>query len=160
MPPARIPIAVLEATALAPLRIACTHAVRALTGRHPEFLSRLGDYGACTYLIDPTDAPVAFLFRPGPGRPRLTPVISAGTGDCDAAVSGKLNALWQLATASADGDALFFSRAITITGNTEAILALRNAMDDMDGDLVDEMLQSLGPLGAPLRFLRRRVARA
>ena len=44
-----------------------------------------------------------------------------------------------------DGDALFFSRDITIEGNTDAILALRNAIDAAEIDLPGEVADLFGP---------------
>ena len=45
-----------------------------------------------------------------------------------------------------DGDALFFSRDIVIEGDTEAVLALRNAVDDAEIDLADEVASMTGPV--------------
>jgi predicted lipid carrier protein YhbT len=47
---------------------------------------------------------------------------------------------------SLDGDALFFSRDLRISGDTEAVVTLRNALDDLDGSVVDTVLRSFGPL--------------
>lgn len=38
-----------------------------------------------------------------------------------------------------DGDALFFSGALEISGDTSAVLALRNALDDAELDLTEEL---------------------
>jgi predicted lipid carrier protein YhbT len=56
-----------------------------------------------------------------------------------------------------DGDALFFSRDLAVEGDTAAVLALRNAMDDAELDLTEELAALSGPLAAPLR---RALARA
>ena len=56
----------------------------------------------------------------------------------DAPLEGKL-----------DGDALFFSRDITVTGDMEAMLALRNALDDCNVDLPADLSKATGPF-APL----------
>ena len=50
-----------------------------------------------------------------------------------------------------DGDALMFSRDLVIEGDVEAVLALRNAIDDAQLDLVTELSAVFGPLGAPAR---------
>ena len=52
-----------------------------------------------------------------------------------------------------DSDALFFNRELTVTGNTEAIVALRNALDDMDVTLADDVAAAFGPLSRPVRTL-------
>jgi len=51
-----------------------------------------------------------------------------------------------------DGDALFFSRELTVEGDTEAVLLLRNAVDSDEVDLFEDLLSVLGPLAGPLRF--------
>lgn len=54
-----------------------------------------------------------------------------------------------------DADALFFSRELSVTGDIEAMLALRNALDDSAIDLPRE----LGRLAGPLSFLVAGTAR-
>ena len=46
-----------------------------------------------------------------------------------------------------DGDALMFSRDLTIEGDVEAVLALRNAIDDTQLDLAGESGSLFGPFG-------------
>ena len=41
---------------------------------------------------------------------------------------------------------LEFTRDLVVTGDVEAVVTLRNALDDFDGDLVREILKGLGPL--------------
>jgi predicted lipid carrier protein YhbT len=65
----------------------------------------------------------------------------------EARIAGPFVALIGLANGSFDGDALFFSRDITIEGDIEAIVALRNAMDDAGVNLVEDATAYLGPLG-------------
>ncbi len=38
-----------------------------------------------------------------------------------------------------DGDALFFSRDLAVEGDTSSVLALRNAIDDAELDLAEEI---------------------
>jgi len=63
--------------------------------------------------------------------------------------------------ADLDGDALFFSRALVIEGNTEAVVSLRNALDDIDGSVAERVAAMFGPPGrATLAMLRRAGERA
>lgn len=50
---------------------------------------------------------------------------------------------------SLDGDALFFSRDLRVTGDTEAVVALRNALDDFEGSAFESVVRSFGPLARP-----------
>jgi predicted lipid carrier protein YhbT len=54
-----------------------------------------------------------------------------------------------------DGDALFFSRDITIEGDTNAVLAMRNAIDAAEIDLPSEIAALFGPLGPVARATAR-----
>lgn len=142
----------LAALPLAPLRIACRRLILTTVRRHPGVFDRLGPYAGRFFLVNPVDLPVCFVFHAGDGGPQLRPVRSPSPDDYDAIISGPISALWQMARAKDDGDALFFSRKISISGDTEAVLALRNAMDDMDSDMLDEILASLGPLRRPAQM--------
>ena len=50
-----------------------------------------------------------------------------------------------------DGDALFFSGELQIGGDTSAVLALRNALDDAELDLTEELAALPGPFGPWVR---------
>lgn len=127
--------------------------------RHPSLFARLGTHAATTFLIDPVDLPFALLLAPTPTRMgrRVALVRRERPAEWDARIAGPLAALIGLVHGEYDGDALFFSRDLTIEGNTEAILALRNAIDDAEIDLSEEILAMLGVLRAlaekPFRLL-------
>ncbi|HEC14815.1 MAG TPA: lipid carrier protein, partial [Rhodospirillales bacterium] len=50
-----------------------------------------------------------------------------------------------------DGDALFFSRDLAIEGDTGAVVALRNAVDGAEIDLIEDLVSNLGPFAGPSR---------
>ena len=56
-----------------------------------------------------------------------------------------------------DGDAVFFSRSLTLTGDMEAMLALRNALDDCGFDLPTDLAPTVGPFAPVFRQLAQRV---
>ena len=56
-----------------------------------------------------------------------------------------------------DGDALFFSRDLIIEGDTEAVLALRNAIDNEEIDLAAEVTALFGPLERLVETPARRL---
>ena len=64
--------------------------------------------------------------------------------------------LLELIDSEEDGDAAFFSRDLEVSGDTEAVVRLRNALDDMDGSIAEEAAALFGPPGrAILARLRR-----
>ena len=84
-----------------------------------------------------------------------------GEGEGTARIAGPLAALLGLVHGAYDGDALFFSRDLVIEGDTAAALALRNAVDDAELDLSEEIASMSGPFAAPLQkimaFAERRT---
>ncbi len=143
---------------LALLRPVFQQLIAGMLDRHGQMFERLGEYGETTFLIDPVDMPVVFLLKPHPLRPRLTPHGRDEALAWEAAIRGPLSKFITMVQGEEDGDALFFSREIVIEGDTEAVLALRNAFDDADIDLVEEIEAMLGPAGRLLGALRRRTA--
>lgn len=143
-----------------PLRPVFSRLIRALAERHESLFERLGAYGDKSFLIDPVDMPVVLRLVPDAADPKLEPFARKDSPVCDAAISGPFFSLIRLVSGKEDGDALFFSRELEIKGNTEAVVALRNAIDDMDIDLFEEIEDLLGPLGKPLAFARKQAIAA
>ena len=108
-----------------------------LLRRHPGLFERLSDLTDPTFLIDPVDLPLAFVLDATPEHPRLTAGRKA-TKEVTAVIRGPLLTLIDLMEGRLDGDALFFSRALKIEGDTEAVVALRNAIDDAGINLIDD----------------------
>lgn len=126
-------------------------AVAAIRRRHPGVFDRLAGLDDPVFLIDPVDLPLVFILRPNPQSPRLVAAKQADPSAFDAVIRGPLLKLIDLLEGRIDGDALFFSRELTIEGDTEAVVALRNAVDGAEIDLVGDILSRLGPLARPAR---------
>ncbi|MDO5631361.1 MAG: SCP2 sterol-binding domain-containing protein [Paracoccus sp. (in: a-proteobacteria)] len=122
-----------------------------ISAQCPGLLRRLGNYANCKVLIDPTDLPFTLLMEPS-NWPRIT-AHRCHAPQADARIAGPMVALIGMLHGQFDGDALFFSRDLTIEGDTEAVLALRNALDDAELDLTEELAQLSGPFAQPLRRL-------
>lgn len=137
--------AVLRFAPLTPLSLAGAQLVKTLIRRHPSLFSRLGEQANKTFLIDPTDLPFAFRLQPHLEAPTLEAVRREDAGLWDARIGGPLAALLGLVHGVYDGDALFFSRDLVIEGDTEAVLALRNAIDNEEIDLASEVAALFGP---------------
>lgn len=134
---------------LAPLSAALGLVVRRMVRAHPAMLRRLGPHAGLRFLIDATDLPFVFLLHPA--APALTAHRRARAPAHDARLAGPLSAFLAMMHGAEDGDALFFSRDLTVEGDTAAVLALRNAMDDAELDLTEVLAATGGPLAAPLR---------
>lgn len=140
---------VLRPLPLFPLARALQALTRRIAVRHPEILARLGGYADRRILLDVSDGPVALLLHPQ--SLRITVHRRAALPAHDVRLCGPLSAFLAMVHAAEDGDALFFSRDLTIEGDTEAALALRNAIDDAEIDLTEELAVIGGPFAPALR---------
>lgn len=136
-----IPLALLQ-----PLfaRIA-THVAQS----RPELFARLGPHAGKRFLIDPTDLPFILVLIPQTERPRLIAYRRYERPEHDCSIAGTFFNLLDMIDGSLDGDALFFSRDLQVSGDTEAVVALRNALDDFEGSALDSVVGSFGFLSPP-----------
>lgn len=130
-------------------------AMRLLKMRHPDVFERLHELEDTRFLIDPVDLRLVLLLDARPDHPRL---VALGERDARpeavaATIRGPLAALVDLLEGRIDGDALFFSRQLSVEGDTEAVVALRNAVDAAEIDLVGDVLSVLGPARKPVSHL-------
>lgn len=150
---------------LTPLQLPLALVLRSLVARHPRIFERLGAHAEKRFGIKPTDLPFAFVLEPRPQAPTIVAVRDL-PHDIPVRISGPLVGLLGLVDGSYDGDALFFSRDLVIEGDVEAVVALRNAIDSEDVDLVADTAALFGPLAPFGRLLlghvqsRLRPARA
>ncbi len=141
----------MRALPLAPLSISMTAYARRVAKSHPGLFRRLGVHDHARFVLDPTDLPFVICLEPNGGTPRVQ--VMRGPGEGAARIAGPLAALLGLVHGAFDGDALFFSRDLVIEGDTAAALALRNAVDDAELDLSQEIAAMSGPLAAPIKRL-------
>lgn len=132
--------------------------VRRVAARHPELFDRLGPYRTALYVIDPVDMPFALLLGPNPDRLIFRAAPRQALPPHQARIAGRFLTLLRIIDAEADGDALFFSRDLDVTGDTEAVVRLRNALDDVDGSITEEVAGLFGPPGRFALSLLRRMA--
>ena len=137
---------------LLPLELVLNRFLQRVVARNPRIFARLGPHAQKRFGIKPTDLPFAFVIEAAAPCPRLS-VVRQLPADVDARISSSLANLLALLEGRLDGDALMFSRQLVIEGDVEAVLALRNAIDDSRIDLVDEIGNLFGPLGEPVRRL-------
>jgi len=163
MTPTSEPKARLRPGERAIARLAClavqpvlTRVVRRVAARHPSLFARLGPHQATDFLIDPVELPFALHLRPNPQALVFRAVPRDAAPRAGATIRGRFLLLLELMDAEQDGDAAFFSRDLEVSGDTEAVVRLRNALDDMDGSLAEEASAMFGTPGrAVLKRLRR-----
>ena len=135
---------------LATSRLACllvqpllSRVVRTIADRHPSLFARLGPHQSTGFLIDPVELPFVLYLRPEP---------QAG-----AVIRGRFMLLLEMIDSEVDGDAAFFSRDLEVSGETEAVVQLRNALDDVDGSIAEETAEMFGPPGRAVLTQLRKV---
>jgi predicted lipid carrier protein YhbT len=123
---------------------------------NPDMFGRLGPHFNARFIIDPVNLPFVMVLRPDPDNLLLVARQRNDIPPHDAKISGSFLDLLMLVDGDLDGDALFFARDLTISGNTEAVVCLRNALDDIDGSIAASVADMFGPAGrAALATLRR-----
>ncbi len=149
--------ALLAGFAMRPLPLALLQpllnaAMAALGRRHPGLFDRLEGLDDPRFLIDPVDLPFFFVLRPDSAGPSLRAVKTPpDESEVTAYIRGPLLTLIDLLEGRIDGDAMFFSRDLEIEGDTEAVVALRNAVDGAEIDVLGDLLSPLGLLAGPAR---------
>lgn len=157
LPPAqRLPLLLLAPLPL-PMLQPILRKIAVDTARcRPELFGRLGLHGRKRYLIDPLNMPFVLLLSPDPRHPTLRAHRRSKRVAYDARIAGTFLTLLAMIDGRLDGDALFFTRDLMIEGDTEAVVVLRNALDDLQGSLVEDMAGQFGALGrVALTMIRR-----
>jgi O2-independent ubiquinone biosynthesis accessory factor UbiT len=136
------------------LQLGFDFAASAMMQRRPAVAERLRCCAGARILIEPRDVNRALVLaiEEGTGRVRLDVASGGERARATARIAGPLPQLLDLLEGSVDGDALFFARDLAFSGDTAAIVALRNALDGEEIDLVEDLLGALGPLAAPARL--------
>lgn len=143
---------------VAPLEIGLRHLLAGILARHPTLVERLAADKPRRIAIAPSDLPFVVVLQTGNADIALKIERKGNLASVDATISGPLFALMGLVDGEFDGDALFFSRDISVEGDMEAVIALRNAIDDADIDLLSEAAASLGRPAVPVARAGRRLA--
>ena len=146
---------------LAPITLVLTSLARQLMRRHPGLQKRLGGHAQRHFLLDLTDLPFLLLLQPASSAPQVTACSRRHPPPYDTRIVGVTAAFLGMMHGSLDGEALFFSRDLVIEGDTAAGLALRNAIDDDELDLMVELgvlVKPLAPLLARLRPSAERLS--
>lgn len=141
---------------LSPLEMIVRRLLANAMAARPSFAERLGEYVGRSFAIDPVDCPFVFLVKPEKGGTDLHVMRQANPADYDARIAAPLVVLLGMIDGTYDGDALFFSRDLSIEGDTEAVLALRNALEnaELDPSTVLGLPKSLqGPVNRASRML-------
>lgn len=114
--------------------------------RGQPLAARLRELDGKTVCIHVNDVPCRLQFLILDGR-----LYPAPANEADVHIDGSLHAFWLLATRQEDPDTLFFSRRLSIEGETETGLHIKNLLDSLEYDWGAHFTAVLGqPLAAAL----------
>ena len=135
--------------------------LRRLARAEPRLIAALAALPPTRIGIAAAELPYRLVlgFGGAPISLRRPAIAASGAGEPppDATMAGRLGALIALLEGRIDGDALFFARDLTVTGNSAAVVALRNTLDRHAIDLAGTALGLLGPFARPARAAGRRL---
>jgi predicted lipid carrier protein YhbT len=130
---------------------------KAMRRRHPRLVANFARLDPAVVHVFPSDLPHRFAIEFGGGKMDVRVLRDDGPKPPDAEIRGNLMALIDLLEGRIDGDAMFFSREIEITGSTAVIVAVRNTLDREEILITDEIAAIFGPLERPARRIALRV---
>jgi len=142
------------------LQAALDRIVSNIHRQRPRLFARMGEASKKAILIDPVDMPFVVRMLPDNVTPDMRAYRRGNSPAADAQIRGTFAGLFKMLDTQLDGDALFFSRDVKVTGDLEVVVALRNALDDVDGSIATDVAELFGPPGAVfLSFMRHRGER-
>lgn len=154
--PVLMPLA-LKAVPLFVVQAALNRIVRNIHKERPRLFARMGDSSKKAILIDPIDMPFVVHMRPDNQTPDMRAYRRGAAPEADAQIRGTFAGLFKMLDTQLDGDALFFSRDLKVTGDLEVVVALRNSLDDIEGSIATDVAALFGPPGEIfLSFMRHR----
>lgn len=123
----------------------------------PRLFARMGLASTKTILIDPVDMPFVVHMLPDNDKPDMRAYRRGAAPEADARITGTFAGLFRMLDTQLDGDALFFSRDLKVSGDLEVVVALRNSLDDVEGSIANDVAALFGPPGEIfLSFMRHR----
>ena len=120
-----------------PVEWLLSSALRRVAHNRPEVFERLGVFADAAFLIAPDGSPVGFRLTPKGALAGVQVRRCDDRSPCAARIEGSLEALLGLFDGSQDADSAFFSRAIRVSGDIEAVMALHNTLEAAELTLAD-----------------------
>jgi predicted lipid carrier protein YhbT len=124
----------------------------------PEIFDRLEGHHHKWFRIEITNLPFVLHLMAAPSNPQLVAFRRRSAPPVAGVISGTFLTLLGMIDGRYDGDALFFTRDLHISGDTEAVVSLRNALDGSDKNVADEAAKFFGTPGQKFLNFARKVS--
>lgn len=125
--------------------------------RHPDLVAAFAALDPAVVYVCPTGLRHRFALAFGGGQLEIRVMAASDNSTAQAVIKGELAILFDLLEGRYDGDAMFFTRDLQITGDTAVIVALRNTLDREEIDLRKEVAALFGPLARPAQRIGARA---
>src|SRR4051794_37679081 len=102
---------------------------RTLHRRHPVLVHEFGRLDPAVVHVALTDVPHCFRIAYGNGRMGVAVLSGSDAPAPHATLRGSLATMIDLLEGRIDGDALFFTRDLQVSGSTQVVVAVRNTLD-------------------------------
>ncbi len=119
-------------------------AMEVMQNKHSNIFDRLS-YDDLSFVIDAYDLPFVFYMQPNKNNPTLIAIRRTENIKSSSTIKGSLTDLLRLFEGKLDADAAFFSKEIIIEGSTAASVALRNAIDSQDMNIIEDLAYIFKP---------------
>ncbi len=119
-------------------------AIKVMQDKHHRVFDRLSEHDF-DFIIDAIDVPFQFYLKPSQVSPVLRAIKREDKSEASAVIRGSLVNLLRLFEGRVDGDAMFFSKELIIEGSTAASVALRNAIDGENMDIIEDLSYMFSP---------------
>ena len=131
--------------------------MRSMRRRHPKLFDNFGKLDPAVIHVEATDLPHRIAIDYGRGRMEVRVLLDERGPPPDAKVKASLMTLVDLLEGRIDGDSMFFTRGLEVTGSTTVIVAVRNTLDREEVDIRDEIAAAFGPFEKPARRIGRAI---
>jgi predicted lipid carrier protein YhbT len=118
-----------------------SHSMFSMLKKHPKIFDKISKDNY-SFIIYPYDLPFKFYMEPT-NNPKLIAIHKKEDIISSATIKGSLVNLLKMLEGKLDGDAAFFSKEIIIEGSTQASVALRNAIDSEDVNIINDLTSSI-----------------
>lgn len=139
------------------LQAVADHLCRQINQHYPTLRSRLTEAEGRRFHFCLEDLSFDALMHVHHNRLSLVLWDKIPAPQADVRLKGHSRHLLALMQGESDGDALFFARDLEVSGDTEALVSLRNALESAPIDLRKLVTDSLGPLRHPTQSGLNRI---
>lgn len=126
------------------IQVLLNYSLKKMHAKYPRVFAKVAEKEETSFLIIPLDLPFNFYLIINKNYPSLT----VEEKDCNLTPSATIKAtlfnLLSMFEGKLDGDAAFFSKSLVIEGSTAAIVALRNAIDSENINVVKDLTEDFG----------------